>query len=70
MGNSHNFGTFTIFEAHSCDFARKCVLILQKKFNVESDVKFDEESKHELRIGVSCKGAKKKNDVEKYLVHQ
>ena len=48
------------------------------------DVKFDEESKSEVRIGLQCKGKPenaencweiiklfvKKNDVKKYLVHQ
>ena len=48
------------------------------------DVKFDEESKSKLRIGLPCKGKPEnaencgkiikllveKNDVEKYLVHQ
>ena len=48
------------------------------------DVKFDEESKSELRVRLSCKGKTEKaencrkiikflvakNDVEKYLVHQ
>ena len=47
------------------------------------DVKFDEESKSELWIGLTCKGKREnaencgkiikllveKNDVEKYLVH-